>query len=28
MPTNVSPEYSAAEKEYLQSTKIEDKIPE
>src|SRR6056297_1633639 len=26
MPTNVSPEYSAAEKEYLQATKIENKI--
>lgn len=26
MPTNVSPEYSAAEKEYLQATRIEDKI--
>lgn len=26
MPANVSPEYSAAEKEYLQATKLEDKI--
>jgi len=26
MPTNVSPEYSAAEKEYLQATRLEDKI--
>src|SRR6056297_104335 len=26
MPANVSPEYSTAEKEYLQATKLEDKI--